>query len=109
VQEVKPLAVEVIEIVTGFVQSNILHHGLHAPEGSVYLPIKGVIEDIKYEGNANGMPADAYAASIVDKLMRRSVSPEIWEGGMARLLRFIVTFLPLQLLVRGSLVVASAT
>ncbi|RDH19644.1 hypothetical protein M747DRAFT_315774 [Aspergillus niger ATCC 13496] len=54
---VKPLGVEVIEIVTGFVQSNILHHGLHAPEDSVYLPIKGIIENIKYQGNANGMPA----------------------------------------------------
>ncbi|KAJ0413290.1 NAD(P)-binding protein [Aspergillus carlsbadensis] len=50
--EVQPLGIEVVEIVTGFVQSNILHHGLHAPDGSVYLPIKGVIEDIKYRGNA---------------------------------------------------------
>lgn len=99
-QEVKPLGIEVIEIVTGFVQSNILHHGLHAPEGSLYLPIKGIIEDIKYQGNANGMPADAYAAAIVEKLMRRRVGPEIWEGGMARFLRVIVTLLPLRLLVR---------
>ncbi|OJJ07622.1 hypothetical protein ASPVEDRAFT_65916 [Aspergillus versicolor CBS 583.65] len=55
---VKPFGIEVIEIVTGFVQSNILHHGLHAPEGCLYLPIKSAIEDIKYQGNANGMPAN---------------------------------------------------
>ncbi|KAJ5681296.1 hypothetical protein N7455_007605 [Penicillium solitum] len=96
--EVKSLGIEVIEIVTGFVQSSILHRGLHAPEGSVYLPIKGAIADIKYQGNANGMSAGAYAASIVEKLMRLRVSPEIWEGGMARFLRFVVTFLPLRLL-----------
>lgn len=85
---------------TGFVQSNILHHGLHAPEGSVYLPIKHVVEDIKYQGNANGMPANEYAASITDKLLRRRVAPEIWEGALAWSLCLIAAFLPLRLLVR---------
>jgi hypothetical protein len=47
---VKPFGIEVIEIVTGFVQSNILHHGLHAPETSLYLPIKSTVEKIKYQG-----------------------------------------------------------
>jgi 1-acylglycerone phosphate reductase len=90
----------VIEIVTGFVQSNILHHGLHAPEGCLYLPIKSAIEDIKYQGNANGMPANEYAASITDKLLRRRVGPEIWEGALAWSIHLIATFLPLRLLVR---------
>lgn len=94
-----PLGIEVIEIVTGFVQSNILHHGLHAPEKSLYLPIKSTVEDVKYRGNENGMSPHAYATSVVAKLMRPRVSPEIWEGALARWLRFLVTFLPLQLLV----------
>jgi 1-acylglycerone phosphate reductase len=102
VQEVEPLGIEVIEIVTAFVQSNILHHGLHALEGSVYLPIKAVIEGIKYQGNANGMPANAYAVSVTDKLLRRRVAPEIWEGAMSWTIRLIVMILPLRLLVRGS-------
>ncbi|KAJ5535566.1 hypothetical protein N7513_008752 [Penicillium frequentans] len=96
--EVNPLGIEVVEIVTGFVQSNILHHGLYAPEDSIYLPIKGTIEKIKYQGNANGMPANAYAASIVDKLVGRRAGPEIWEGGMARMLRLIFMLSPLRLL-----------
>lgn len=87
-------------MVTGFVQSNILHHGLQAPEGSLYLPIKSTIEDIKYQGNANGMAPEEYAASVSDQLIRRRVQPEIWEGGMARFLRLIVTFSPLRMLVR---------
>ncbi len=91
-----------VEIVTGFVQSNILHHGLHAPEGSIYLPIKDVVEDLKYQGNANGMPANEYAAAITDKLLRRRVAPEIWEGALARSIRLVVAFLPLRLLVRCS-------
>lgn len=101
-QEVQPLGIEVIEIVTGFVQSNILHHGLHAPERSFYLPIQAVIEDIKYQGNANGMPATAYAASVTDKLLRRRVAPEIWEGAMSWIIHLIVSILPLRFLVRGS-------
>lgn len=98
----KPFGIEVIEIVTGYVQSNILHNGFHAPETSLYLPIKSTVEDIKRQGNANGMPPDAYATAIVAKLMRPRVSPEIWEGALARSLRFLVTLLPLQLLVSDS-------
>ncbi|KFZ03758.1 hypothetical protein V502_10687 [Pseudogymnoascus sp. VKM F-4520 (FW-2644)] len=96
--ELKPFHIDVIEIVTGFVQSNILHHGLYAPEGSLYLPIKQTIEDIKHQGNANGMPTDVYARLVVDQLMRKRTSPEIWEGAMAKTLRLMVTILPLRVL-----------
>lgn len=74
---IPPLGIEVIEMVTGFVQSNILHHSLQAPEGSLYLPIKSTIEDIKYKGNANGMAPNEYAASVADQLIQRRVKPEI--------------------------------
>ncbi|KAL3466168.1 hypothetical protein BJX64DRAFT_284747 [Aspergillus heterothallicus] len=96
--ELMPLGIEVVEVVTGFVQSNILHHGLHAPENSLYLPIKDILEKIKYKGNENGMSSDAYATSVVAKLMRPRVSPEIWEGALVRQIRFLVTFLPLKTL-----------
>ncbi|PCG98729.1 Glucose/ribitol dehydrogenase [Penicillium occitanis (nom. inval.)] len=96
--EVKPFNIEVIEIVTGFVQSNILHHGLCAPETSPYLPIKGVVERIKYQGNQNGMSPEAYAKSVVAKLIQPKVSPEIWEGALARSLRWMVMLLPLRIL-----------
>lgn len=99
-QEVRPFGIEVVEVVTGFVRSNILHHGLYAPEDSPYLPIKGEIERIKYEGNRNGMPAEAYAESVVDKLMRKGTSAEIWEGKLSWLLGFIVNVFPLWLSVR---------
>ncbi|KAJ9148542.1 NADPH-dependent 1-acyldihydroxyacetone phosphate reductase [Pleurostoma richardsiae] len=96
--ELKPLGVEVIEVVTGFVCSNILHHGLYAPEGSLYIPIKSAIENIKTNGNAKGMPADVYAKSVVDKLMRQRTSPEIWEGTLAGSLRYLTALLPLPIL-----------
>jgi hypothetical protein len=96
---VKPFGISVIEVVTGFVRSNILHHGLYAPDGSLFLPIKATIERIKYDGNANGMMADAYARSIVSKLMQGSTGPEIWEGKLAWYLRFIIACCPSSLMV----------
>ncbi|PWY96534.1 1-acyl dihydroxyacetone phosphate reductase [Aspergillus sclerotioniger CBS 115572] len=95
--EVKPFGIEVVELVTGFVQSNILHHGMYAPEGSLYLPLKKIIEHIKYQGNANGMPADEYARAVVAKLVKPRVGAEIWEGVHARALRLLVAILPLRI------------
>jgi 1-acylglycerone phosphate reductase len=92
---VKPFGVEVIEIVTGYVRSNILHHGLYAPEGSLYLPIKTDMERLKYDGNQNGMPAGDYARSVVAKILVKRPRNEIWEGRLAWTLRFITQFCPL--------------
>ena len=95
----KPLGISVVEVVTGFVRSNILHHGLYAPQDSFYLPIKSTIEQIKYKGNANGMSTDVYARSVVSKVMRGSTGSEIWEGKLAWVLRLMVGWFPLSLLV----------
>ncbi|KAJ5241350.1 uncharacterized protein N7469_002941 [Penicillium citrinum] len=97
--ELRPFNIEVIEIVTGFVRSNILHHGLYAPGNSLYLPVKSTIENLKVQGNKNGMPADAYAESVVEKLMQRHVDCEIWQGNLALFLRILLSLLPLRLLV----------
>ncbi|PLB47641.1 1-acyl dihydroxyacetone phosphate reductase [Aspergillus steynii IBT 23096] len=97
--ELRPFGIEVVEIVTGFVRSNLLHHGFYAPETSLYLPVKKTIEDIKYQGNADGMPPAAYARAVVEQVTKPgTISSEIWEGGMARLIRFLVLVLPLTIL-----------
>ena len=88
-----------MEIVTGYVRSNILHHGLYAPAGSPYLAIQPDVEHIKHEGNRNGMKAEAYAASVVDKMLQRGPPDELWEGRLAWTLRFIVQCFPLRLMV----------
>ncbi|KAL3302776.1 1-acyl dihydroxyacetone phosphate reductase, partial [Colletotrichum asianum] len=93
--EVQPFGVEVVEVVTGFVRSNLLHHGLDAPKDSPYLAIKKDIERIKFEGNQNGMPARAYAESVVEQLLRKRRRDEIWEGKLAWILNLIVIFSPL--------------
>lgn len=85
---------KVIEIVTGFVQSNLLHHGLYAPDDSPYLPIQNVIEEIKYQGNKTGTKADEYARAVVGKLMSSSEDVEIWQGRLAWRLQFLTVACP---------------
>ncbi|KAH7012531.1 LOW QUALITY PROTEIN: 1-acyl dihydroxyacetone phosphate reductase [Microdochium trichocladiopsis] len=80
--EVKPFGVSVTEVITGYVQSNILHHGLVDTER------------MTYEGNRTGMPSRLYAESVVDKILRPEPSSEIWEGKLAWVLGFLVNFCP---------------
>lgn len=94
-----PFDVQVIEVVTGFVRSNILHHGLFAPEGSLYLPIKRRVEEYKNQGNANGMTTEEYAKRVVQHVMKSNPAPELWEGKLATYLWVLVTCLPIRLLV----------
>lgn len=95
----KPFGVNVVEVVTGFVQSDILRHGFYAPDTSMYLPIKEKMEEIKFQGNRNGMPAHEYAEAIVRRLVTGRAGAEIWQGGRAFWLRVMLMVLPRWLLV----------
>jgi 1-acylglycerone phosphate reductase len=86
--------------VTGYVRSNILHHGFSAPEDSLYLPIKSNVERILSEGIQNGMPSDKYAAAVVGRVLRPNTSPEIWDGKFAWTVELLARFTPLWFLVR---------
>ncbi|KAH7310678.1 hypothetical protein B0I35DRAFT_481976 [Stachybotrys elegans] len=96
--ELRPLNIKVIEIVTGFVRSNLLHHGLIAPKDSIYLPLKEYIENFKNHGNATGTTPEVYAQSVVAKLLAKSTSPEMWEGRQSWTLRWLTSLLPVSLL-----------
>lgn len=50
------------------------------------------------------MSAEAYAKSVVTKLMRPQVSPELWEGALAGSHR-LLALLPLFLLVSYSVAI----
>ncbi|KAF5683469.1 1-acyldihydroxyacetone-phosphate reductase [Fusarium circinatum] len=96
--ELRPLSIEVIEVVTGYVRSNILRDGVLISEDSLYRPIKSTVESVKNGGNKNGMPADEYARVVVRQVLGKKYKREIWEGHRARILRFMVTFFPIWLL-----------
>ncbi|KAF5603937.1 1-acyldihydroxyacetone-phosphate reductase [Fusarium subglutinans] len=99
--DLRPLSIEVIEVVTGYVRSNILRDGVHISEDSLYRPIKSTVESVKNGGNKNGMPADEYARVVVRQVLGKKYKREIWEGHRARILRFMVTFFPIWLVVLG--------
>ncbi|KAG4292565.1 hypothetical protein FPRO06_12053 [Fusarium proliferatum] len=96
--ELRPFSIEVIEVVTGFVRSNILRDGVLISEDSLYRPIKSTVEDVKNGGNKNGMPADEYARAVVRQILGKTYKREVWEGHRSRILRFMVTFFPLWLM-----------
>ncbi|KAG5794495.1 hypothetical protein H9Q69_006451 [Fusarium xylarioides] len=96
--ELRPLSIEVIEVVTGYFRSNILRDGVLISEDSLYSPIKRTVEDVKNGGNKNGMPADEYARVVVRQFLSKKYRREIWEGHRARILRFMVAFFPVWLL-----------
>ncbi|QGI87807.1 unnamed protein product [Fusarium fujikuroi] len=74
--ELRPLSIEVIEVVTGFVRSNILRDGVLISEDSLYRPIKSTVEDVKNGGNKNGMPADEYARAVVRQILGKTYKRE---------------------------------
>jgi 1-acylglycerone phosphate reductase len=94
-----PLGVEVIEIVTGYVRSNILRDGYVVPEDSPYLSVLPFMEQIKTHGRDQAMEGRTYAKIVVAKVMRKSASTEIWEGGQAWVLHYLTLFTPQTLLV----------
>ncbi|KAI1024067.1 hypothetical protein LB504_004990 [Fusarium proliferatum] len=96
--ELRPLSIEVIEVVTGFVRSNILRDGVLISEDSLYRPIKSTVEDVKNGGNKNGMRADEYARAVVRQILGKTYKREVWEGHRSRILRFMITFFPLWLM-----------
>jgi 1-acylglycerone phosphate reductase len=102
-QEVEPFGVKVCEVVTGYVQSNILRDGLQCSSDSLYSPIKGHIETMKNTGNRNGMPAAVYARRVLDQVTRENPPREFWDGAQSWLLYFLVTWLPTWISVSRSL------
>ncbi|KOS20707.1 NADPH-dependent 1-acyldihydroxyacetone phosphate reductase [Escovopsis weberi] len=96
--ELQPFGIEVIEVVTGFVQSNMLRHGFIAPKSSIYLPLLPIIRKFKVEGNNNGMRGEDYARSVVGQVIGRNTAMEIWEGTLAWKIWTLFSFLPYRLL-----------
>ena len=92
-----PFGVQVVEVITGYVQSNILRSGLQVSPGSWYTTIKYHIENLKVQGNQRGMPASEYAWRVLEQIMQEKPPIEFWEGAGARSVRIITSWLPLWL------------
>jgi len=92
--ELAPFDVRVVTVVTGGVKSNIARTHRTLPQDSIYLPLQDEYERRLTHSQANGMPNEDYARSVVSQVLRYPPRDRIWEGGKSWLVWFAHTFLP---------------
>ena len=92
--ELAPFGVRVVVVKTGGVISNISRTHRTLPENSLYLPIADVYESRLSHSQANGIPNEQYAKSVVQQVLGQPRRDTIWEGGKSWLVWFVSTFLP---------------
>lgn len=92
--ELAPFGVRVVTVVTGGVASNIARTHRELPEDSIYLPLKEEYEGRQTHSQANAIPNEQYASSVVRQVLGSQSKDVIWEGGKSWLVWFVTTFLP---------------
>ncbi|KAJ9649448.1 NADPH-dependent 1-acyl dihydroxyacetone phosphate reductase [Coniosporium apollinis] len=92
--ELAPFGVKVVTIVTGGVQSNIARTERELPEGSLYIPLNAEYQRRLKHSQEGAMPNEAYARSVVSKVLRKSPPKWVWEGNKSWLIWFVDSFLP---------------
>ena len=97
--ELAPFGVRVVTVMTGGVTSNISRTHRTLPMDSIYLPLAEEYEARQTHSQANAIPNEQYARSVVSQVLGRSSRDIIWEGGKSWLVWFVYTFLPRRVLV----------
>ena len=92
--ELAPFEVRVITVVTGGVISNISRAHRTLPSESIYLPLKEEYKMRQTHSQANGIPNEQYARSVVSQVLKKAPRDTVWEGGKSWLVWFVSTFLP---------------
>lgn len=91
--ELKPFGIRVVDLKSGFVDSNIYINirkkPVSLPAGSIYAEAKDVVERTTHGLNFEnaGMPSEEWAKSVVTDLLESSCS-NVWRGNKASLVRF---------------------
>jgi len=80
--------------VTGGVQSRIARTERQLPAGSIYLPIEQEYQERVTHSQQGAMPNEAYARSVVAKVLVSDPGRYVWEGNKAWVVWAIDTFLP---------------
>lgn len=92
--ELAPFEVKVVVVVTGGVTSNISRTHRSLPKDSIYLPLATEYEARQTHSQANAIPNEQYARSVVRQVLHKPSRDTIWEGGKSWLVWFITSFLP---------------
>ena len=96
--EMAPFDVRVVVVVTGGVASNIARTKRSLPKDSFYLPVAEEYEARLTHSQANAIPNEQYAKSVVSQVLHKPSRNVIWEGGKSWLVWFASTFLPRRML-----------
>lgn len=99
--ELAPFGVRVVTVVTGGVVSNVARTRRTLPKDSLYLPIADEYEGRQTHSQANGIPNEQYARSVVSQILHRPSRNVIWEGGKSWLIWFVSSFFPAWVLDRA--------
>ncbi|KAH0831497.1 NADPH-dependent 1-acyldihydroxyacetone phosphate reductase [Fonsecaea pedrosoi] len=107
-QELQPFNIKVVDLKTGMVKSNFFANAsssgdsaegiLRLPEDSLYLPGREKIEKfMRSDIDVPQMPADEWAAKVVQDLSKKSPPVHVWRGGNAFQM-WLSSFLPVGML-----------
>ncbi|KXL49206.1 hypothetical protein M433DRAFT_94878 [Acidomyces richmondensis BFW] len=92
--ELAPFNVRVVTVVTGGVKSNIARTHRSLPRDSIYLPIAEDYEKRQTHSQANSIPNETYASTVVRQVLENPAKDTIWAGGRVWIVWFATTFLP---------------
>ncbi|EGX43051.1 hypothetical protein AOL_s00215g837 [Orbilia oligospora ATCC 24927] len=92
--EMKAFGVEVINVVTGGVRTQLARVERELPADSYYLPIRDFFAKRVQYSQKNSIPPEVYAKNVVAQLTRRHSSSWIWEGYFAWRAWALDTFFP---------------
>ncbi|KAF3914113.1 hypothetical protein AA313_de0206475 [Arthrobotrys entomopaga] len=92
--EMKPFGVQVINIVTGGVATQLARVDRQLPSDSYYNPIKEFFAKRVQYSQRNSIPAPVYAKSVVAHVIRSYPSPWAYHGYFAWRAWFLDTFFP---------------
>ncbi|KAF3087836.1 hypothetical protein TWF569_002847 [Orbilia oligospora] len=92
--EMKAFGVEVINVVTGGVRTQLARVERELPADSYYSPIRDFFAKRVQYSQKNSIPPEVYAKNVVAQLTRRHSSSWIWEGYFAWRAWALDTFFP---------------
>ena len=83
--ELAPLGIQVVTIKTGSIRTPLFDNAppTEIPENSFYHPIKEWIEKRQMLETARFIEPEEYARRVVSALLRPSIKPVIWVGGLS--------------------------
>ncbi|KAI1191940.1 short-chain dehydrogenase/reductase [Nemania serpens] len=83
--ELAPLGIQVVAVKTGSVRTPLFDNAppTKIPENSFYYPIKEWIEKRQMLATARFIEPEEYAERVVTALLRPSIKPVIWVGGLS--------------------------